>query len=533
MRKREGDFLPLFAALVGALLFLLPTLRYGIARDHALFSYYGWMILRGGPLCANAFVIDMPGAPFLHALQIALLGRSALAMRVFDFAWQAATMLILYAAARMVFSRLAAVCAVWFYAFFYWNMGWWHTCQRDSFAIPWILLMLMCLMRGAGEPDKRRWIALCGICCAGAAFLKGHFLILPIVAGVYLFLEGRLRKEGIARNAFNAALPAVITLLPFACYALWHILGGRWADFRNSFLIGNWAYLHASAPRTLPLQPFLDASRFWLACAALTGLLLPCECANAKRRAIAAIFLITAGLIPFVLRRFFEYHFTSFFCIACVFAGHAMDRFSAALSELCASGFMARIAPRRLMFLLILIAPYFASAAEGPQQFPKELLALLEPGALRIPVAPVVDEDYQSPVVSAVAGFISQRTQPEDSVMVFDIDPAVLYLAERLPPRILQSGAMMLIHAGSPIADEMFARWRAEQAESLRRREPKFVIVPEGCLAWFYPGGKDVSTRLRDFPELADALRENYDDMGKTWYYRIYIRSGEIESAPR
>ncbi|NLX24164.1 MAG: hypothetical protein GXY55_21140 [Phycisphaerae bacterium] len=114
-----------------------------IGYDQAFWQYVTERVMAGERMYVDVWDQNAPGVLGIHALSTWLVGRSPLALRVFDAGWQLVTMALLVLlvgrdSRRWGVGWLAAT----LYALAYYSGGYVHTAQRDGFAALPMLLAL-------------------------------------------------------------------------------------------------------------------------------------------------------------------------------------------------------------------------------------------------------------------------------------------------------------------------------------------------------------------------------------------------------
>jgi hypothetical protein len=112
-----------------------------IGFDQALYQYITDRVILGQRLYTDVWDQNSPGIVGIHWLATVLVGRTPIALRVFDAIWQCATIAALVALAtrdgrRWQIGWLAAT----LYVLAYYGLGYVHTAQREGFAVLPLLL---------------------------------------------------------------------------------------------------------------------------------------------------------------------------------------------------------------------------------------------------------------------------------------------------------------------------------------------------------------------------------------------------------
>ena len=138
----------IFVVLVKA----IPTLRFPIGGDHAVYLTLGQCVLDGGVLYQDCWDTKSPGIFFLFALIVKLFGVTMWGMRVADLAWLLLSSYLLFKFAERFLGPAAAALSVIVSGFWYVDQGYWYTAQTESFLMVFVLLGFFLAAREKGNP---------------------------------------------------------------------------------------------------------------------------------------------------------------------------------------------------------------------------------------------------------------------------------------------------------------------------------------------------------------------------------------------
>lgn len=141
-----------------------------IGFDQALYQYITDRVMLGQRLYTDVWDQNAPGIIGVHWLATVLVGRTPIALRVFDAVWQGATLAALVAlAVRDDRRRSAGWLAAILYMLAYYGLGYVHTAQREGFAVLPLLLAIHALASARRPASSRKpaaaWHALAGALC--------------------------------------------------------------------------------------------------------------------------------------------------------------------------------------------------------------------------------------------------------------------------------------------------------------------------------------------------------------------------------
>jgi len=177
-RKSCGLWLAVTAVLVGGASLAYPR----TLLDSPLCTYMANAILEGKALYRDVWDPRAPGVFFAYALQIALLGKSAVAMRAFDVLWQLVTALVLFAiAVRIHRENSVGLIAGVSYLVVYYSQNFWHWSEPDTFLSLPLALSFLFLLRAMEGGQLSNWF-LAAVFVGVAALFKLPYGLFGILA---------------------------------------------------------------------------------------------------------------------------------------------------------------------------------------------------------------------------------------------------------------------------------------------------------------------------------------------------------------
>jgi hypothetical protein len=207
--------------VVALVFFLLPTLGFSLDYDQGMLHYLAWGVLRGLWPYRDIWDTSFPGTILVHTASIALLGNSALAVRIVDFFWQLATAGALYRCGVRLSGRVAGVFAAFAYVIDYRAAGAYETAQRDSFLVLPLLIGLLAYLRFL-ETRRFRTLALSAACLGVGTLFRPTYVLLALVTAIHLVLDRRelslLRSPGFRDAVRFTAISASGLLLFVALF---------------------------------------------------------------------------------------------------------------------------------------------------------------------------------------------------------------------------------------------------------------------------------------------------------------------------
>jgi hypothetical protein len=125
--------------LVTCAVLLAPVLSFRMGMDQANYAYMAWMWLEGYWPYVGTWDLQFPGGWVLHALEIAVLGKSVWLFRGFDLLFQLASAWLIFRITRRAAGVPAAFVAAALFCLIYQGYGPWNTGQREGFGLLFIL----------------------------------------------------------------------------------------------------------------------------------------------------------------------------------------------------------------------------------------------------------------------------------------------------------------------------------------------------------------------------------------------------------
>jgi hypothetical protein len=176
-----------------------PFRQVTYIRDEGEYAYIGQEILRGAVPYRDVYNQKTPFVFFFFAGVQGLFGPGVTALRIATTVYGLATTVVLYALARMLFGRPAAVgTVVAFVMMTFDQCGILHQSSTEFFMLLWMSLGL--LFWYLGWEKGKSWMILCAGVAAGLCYLTKQtgavLLIFFLVDGLWI----RIRKQGAAES---------------------------------------------------------------------------------------------------------------------------------------------------------------------------------------------------------------------------------------------------------------------------------------------------------------------------------------------
>lgn len=278
---------------------------HSIGKDWALYGRIPYL---------GSWDNNFPGIMILHAIEILLLGPSAIAFRLFDVAIQLLFVAFYYRLLLRWLSPHVAGLAAVLYILYYVAGGTYLYGQQDGYGMMAVLVGAS-LIIGERAPTLPR--VLSSALVVGLSFLmRPTFLLYPGLLSIYLILDPNARI--VARRIPVGLIYFVLSLLPMT---------GLLA-FYASLPNGLDAFFTSTIRFNLDLYTKLSGGSFWIE-VARTGLLIPFAAVGmfvqhrkrgttdlSRRDGLLELALLGGGLfIVLLMGKFWRYQFAPFFIV--------------------------------------------------------------------------------------------------------------------------------------------------------------------------------------------------------------------------
>jgi hypothetical protein len=516
---RPSPSLPL--TLVICALILAPTLAYPFGLDQGTFAYMAAGLLEGRLPYIGTWDHQMPGGVVLHAIEIALLGKSIVMFRAADLVYQLLNIALIYGIARRIADRAAALLAAGTFALIYQGYGPWNTGQREGFALLFVLLAFYLYLTRDRRADARTALGI-GLCFGIAATIKLVFLAFP---AMYAPLLIGTRDEGGTSNKGEGtwsaggtdvrlvAIAGAGAVAPLAVVVLFYWWQGAFRAFYEAAVAyQTQVYVHRLRG-TDPVLFYwwskftrLGVRTIVLPLAYLPLLALPDR--RLERTMVWLGFLVSAAVV-FVQGTFAGYHFLPGLGFGAILIGDLVSQVIARL--------LPRVRPAVLVLaVLIVAAPVYIKAQAVRDLVSLRFLAPPEPGALRIASVFDFTEAHD------VAAYLESHTAPGDPIQVWGHESLVYYLANRhAASRFQTSNGLVMRVPGQPITP-MQKAWRREFMASLERQPPRYIVITRGDHWWWAPDERTSEELVSDFPEFEAFVKQRYTLETEIGRYAVY-----------
>jgi len=496
----------------------LPTLDEPFGRDQGVYAAMADVIRDGGLPYVDAWDHKPPGIFYVYAGIFSALGRSMLAVRLFDIFFVLALMAAVYAlAARAFDATVGKVAALLMVLVYFCDTHYDHRAEADSVMMLPLALSALCLLRAKPGRGRLAWLAGAGFMSAACIWLKVTAAITVLAFGVFFVVEDLLARRPWTRIAGATAVylaGVAAAVLPVVLYA-WK---AGFLDamieivvrFNSQYYA---AQAHAAGGAVGMAKLILQTTGWWpylifpAVVAAVVALLR-------RGRDELVVLVFGAASIAAVLMqgKLWVYHWMAVFPAWAVMGAAAYVEAARRMSwrEL------SPVRDARNLLLALTMAALASYAVATWAQSAVDSIALhtgrmtlaqfyggeVEPGGYRERFGRYGFGDFSYWADDEVAAYVRERTAPGDRIFVWGFEPLIYFLADRRPAsRFLMDHPL---HA--PFASRQ--AWRRELLEDLRRDPPVYFIVASRDL---YELEEEESTvQLQQFGPLAEFVRRNY-----------------------
>jgi hypothetical protein len=466
----------------------IPTLIYPYGPDQALFAYIGRRLTRGAALYTDVWDVKPPGIFLIYAAIELIPGPQVRLLRVVDLLYTSATVIAIYALARLYWDRLAAAVAGVLYGITYAiATGYWHTAQPDSFMV----LPLICALI-AFERSRRSGSAipalLSGVLFGIAVQLRPTILLVPValvildVCGEYIAGGPRRKRVGAGgrRMLYLAAGGTAVQLL----IMVWLLLRGS----LGAFLYAQFDFASEYARLGGPYSPdgltpgsylaglrsstmYIVFTRLLLVAPAIAGAIIGGVIRRERPVIQMSVLAFAAFLSVAVQAKFFLYHWHGLLPFLALLsgwsAGYLWRSLRAARYSVKASAAALALAGALLLFLTPSVTDRAAREWDGFVRYwlePEHRSAYYDRFGL------YGRGTFSYRASDEVSSYLRSETHPGDTIFVWGYDPLLYSATGRDTPSRFTS-FLPLMTTWTPQA------WLDEFVDDLERREPAYIIL--------------------------------------------------------
>ncbi len=502
----------------------LPTLLYPLTRDQGIYAYIADLMLQGGAPFRDAWELKPPAVYFAYSLAFLLFGRSELSVRIFDVLYALLSAAAVGALAWEAYrDRRIAALSAWLYAFSYYFSVHFHAMATpEAFMAPWLVTCMSGMLYSVRK--KSIWALLAGGACAGVVFWFKPTAGLPIAA-MLAWTYGQMRREhwGQAQvwrgmGAFVAG--GAIGLLPMCLY-LYNNGLRELLEIWSAY--GTGAYLEAGGlVRGESLFAALDVMlRYardweWMVLLTAAGAVSALAWRRRNRNGEAlVVFLVSALVATMVQAKLFEYHWIPILAPAAVLAAMCLvwmaeemrDRLSVLLCD-----------TRNIFVLTVVLGLALWWGYERLGRYRSSITFLAGRRSAEQYYAQFdLGYDFSAIATREAAAYLRSHTTPEQTVLIWGVEPLVNFLAGRRSPTNFISFYVLV---DGKERNPRWEAWRQEFVQDIRERPPAYIVLVERDVTPLAPVGS--LARLPDFPAFKNILDTQYQFETQLEDYRFY-----------
>ena len=492
------------AVFAGSGILFLPV---PFTRDQGIYSYVAWCWLGEWWPYRFAFEHKGPNLYLVYAIFLKVSRGATWGPNLGDLLARISTLILLFIMARRIFDDQTAFLSALFAAIpllSVFSSCWWNG-QAETFMMPFLpLAAILAFESVKNEKAVRRLLSgiAAGLVLSQLLMFKPSSVWLVIALGFFLF---RLSKEKYrAVMVFSVGVAAGL-----GAWLFYFWLRGIGREFFEELVLFNWFHLQGYRASRADLPAILQ-KELWLnfgpgLILALVGFLRAARNWRQPAMLLALVWLV-AGILEIVMQaRFFLYHFlvlipsTSLIMAVGLEAGKGKP---GKVWRVIASGIA-------LAWICISLHFYYLNQSHyqtwdylrGKISRNQYLSLFQEPGTPG-------KRDFNALADYVVAGWIRERTAPQDYVLVFGYEPLINYLSARRSPSRFHSDYPLDFEPKTELARKMERKWREIFLAEIKNRQPKLVVLAHNDINALEP--YDSYEQAQKFTEFWNWLNANY-----------------------
>jgi len=501
-------------ALLGLVILVLIFAASGIlflpipfTRDQGIYSYVAWCWLGEWWPYQYAFEHKGPNLYLVYAIFLKVSQGATWGPNLGDLLARISTLILLFMLARKIFNDQVAFLSALFAAIpllCVFSSCWWND-QAETFMMPLSpLAALLVFESSQSEKALRRSFSgtAAGLVLSQMLMFKPSSAWLVIAFLIYLFLFSKQKYRAVI--AFSLGVGA--GLMGWLIY-FW--LRGIGQEFFEEVVLFNWFHLQG---HRLPKETLLYVLQKELWINFGPGLVLAAVgfFRALKYRRQPAMFLalawFIAGVLEIVLQaRFFLYHFL----VLIPAAGLVMAVGAQAGRGRTGMAWRAAAALIVVAWMVISLRMYYSN------QYHYQTWDYLTGRISRNQYLSLFQEpmeggkkDFSSLADYVVAGWIRERTRPDEHVLIFGYEPLINYLSARRSPSRFHSDYPLDFEPRTGLAERMQSKWRGIFLSELKNRRPKLVVLAHNDINALEP--EDSYSQAMHFTEFWNWLNAGY-----------------------
>jgi dolichyl-phosphate-mannose-protein mannosyltransferase len=441
------------------------SLMWPLGRDQGTFAWVADTIVRGGAPYRDAWELKGPSTHLTYALVQLLFGPTEWGIRLFDFMLVGFAAYALWRLLKRFGNSLSANLAAPFMILLYYQQGFWHTAQPDSFSS----LLAIIATSIVFTPSSPRWWHrfLAGLLIGIATSHKLIFVLFLLPCAIFDLMDGASTlKNRFMLLGWLLGGAASITCIFFA----WLASQGVFAEY---------AYITFSLNRDVHKNLYTlgvgHHLRFVLLFLKSIWFILPFTLLGlwtslrTHRRFSTGIFLMgIVGFICTVLQhKYYSYHWFVTYGPIAIFSALGI----ASLDQK-----IKKVSPISRSALCTLLSMFIVALIAWP------LKSIHLDAALKYLTNQITQEEYYREFDLAdfsyiqdvrVAGYLNEHTKTNDQVLVWGGESLVNYLSRRQSPTRFGFNYPLTL----PTNLDFYEQYRREFINELTANQPVYVVI--------------------------------------------------------
>ncbi len=527
-------------ALLVVILALLaaPQLWYPMGFDQGVYAACGDVIRRGGIPIQDCFETKQPGVMVMYAIPM-LVSLAPMAIHAFTLLWTALTAVVIGQTARRLFHPGAAWPAAVLYWLAYAGINYWSMDQAETFANLFLVIALLGTWLGSqpstSSHQSRLWLIAAGICIGISFWFKYVFALIGVLLAVCIVIKVWLRTRSLARAIESAILFGIVALGVAGLGVLYYVLNGAFSALVSQFqfllaafplgpartvpqilgqlarFFNNGADVTADFKATVPQWIILGGGFPLIALLGLSGLWRWFRREPMLAVFVLVYFLTAAGIVVWQAN-YIQYHYT---IMLPAFVLAAAGNFGFSIDDL-----RLKKAPQ--------------SSIVNRQSSISTLLLATTVLLLAVRMLPWVEDCYQNVIVSGkpprqiylesavsanvpLAEYITNHTQPTDSIAIFGDAPWVYTLSNRRNATRF-SFINLWLRKREAVTYPLFT---GQLLDGLERNQPVYFILTKPDFPW---PNNDYTPDYKAVTAIYDYVESHYAYEGENGPFLLFRR---------
>ncbi|MHB9004931.1 MAG: ArnT family glycosyltransferase [Coriobacteriia bacterium] len=513
---------------------LLQILLMGFGRDQGIYAMVAETVKSGGMPYRDAWDFKPPGVFIIYTLAQGVFGAHEWSIRVVEVLSFASLIPILGVLARRFLGDarigwVAASLAIWVEA----QLEFWHSAQPESFAGVLALAGLIlsthpATFEGPGARWKpwMRWVAA-GLVFGMAGLMKPHLLGVSVVAAAHAAWRLGVLGEAWKRQLASFAAIGGGSVGTVVLCLLWFAARGALGDLHHTLFVFAPGYAATTWNSSLLIYYTYSAikgSLFGMSAIMGIGVLLTIGLGPRAGREREGLWLIAAAAFPQVLgiaiqSKFFSYHYGATLPFVAVLAAPGLWRLWKLAQR------YRGVGPAVFAVGIVIAADARTATRDLPETFFDRSWSRTKANLFANPeersrvngrLYTVADVNYAANL--RVAEWLTQHTDPTDTVYIWGFEPHIYFAARR------RSASKFLYNV--PQRVEWENQWaRDELMVELEASPPKAIVIERGDVFPIVTGNNDDSANaLLAFPALKRFIDDRYEYRESIQDFELYLR---------